>query len=354
MSQEIPGPRYSAETQQGGVDIGTVFSTTFERMYTENKQARNVHEVVMTEHITTLRALADRVEDMSKKQSTSISRKGKPQFKEPTMFSGKGSDVDSFLNDVLNAIELQRDTLVDERDKCLVFSTYLNPSTKEWFCGIQKNNERLLYDFDKFIEAFRTHFGNTNIIYEYSRKLDKLTQTGACNNYATKFKDYASYLAMTDQTKIDRFYHGLKPCVKDQLANILCRDLPTDFDHYVSLCIEKDDRVHERHVEKEEERKNPGGASSRGTTFSNHSSQAATTPSVSNTLPPGEPMQIDATKTKKPTRPLTEIKKKCCRDAGLCAYCGIVRHFAKDCPNKSEKAKKKDADRSKSTPSKKD
>ncbi|KAJ8095487.1 hypothetical protein PM082_023257 [Marasmius tenuissimus] len=81
-----------------------------------------------------------------------------------------------------------------------------------------------------------------------------------------------------------------------------------------------------------------------GSTF--HTPTPASTPS----LPPGKPMEIDATRTAKPRGPLTAEERQRRKDKNLCMYCGGSGHKANVCPNMSDKAKKAYAAKQKAAP----
>ena len=67
-------------------------------------------------------------------------------------------------------------------------------------------------------------------------------------------------------------------------------------------------------------------------------STTTTTPSTDiPALPPGEPMSINATKTR--CGPLTQAERDHCRANNLCLYCR-GNHFINVCPNMSNAAKK--------------
>ncbi|KAI0069644.1 hypothetical protein K474DRAFT_1567758, partial [Panus rudis PR-1116 ss-1] len=52
---------------------------------------------------------------------------------------------------------------------------------------------------------------------------------------------------LNDFMKIDYFYEGLKDAVKDLLVG---KERPKEFDAFVDLCVELDNRSHERELER--------------------------------------------------------------------------------------------------------
>ena len=150
-----------------------------------------------------------------------------------------------------------------------------------------------------------------------------------------------------NKSKIAAFKEGLKDQVRDLLITV--RPKPTHFDDFVKTCIEIDNAVHENELEK---RHAKSGDASKNTNRSHpkqnqpstgHGTATMSAPSSSTpTLPPGEPMMIDAIKTK--CGLLTQAEHDCRRANKLCMYCG-GQHQIDACPNMSDAAKKCLADK---------
>ncbi|KAF8834915.1 hypothetical protein BDN67DRAFT_1016031 [Paxillus ammoniavirescens] len=125
---------------------------------------------------------------------------------------------------------------------------------------------------------------------------------------------------------------------------------PTTFDEFIKICIEIDNAVHENELDKCHAK--PGDTSK--STNCSQSKQATPAPTprpaVLSTLslPMGEPMQIDVTKTKQGL--LTQAEREHRHANKLCMYCG-GQHLIPDCPNMSDAAKKCYADKKASSPS---
>ena len=119
---------------------------------------------------------------------------------------------------------------------------------------------------------------------------------------------------------------------------------PTTFDDFVKVCIEIDNTIHENKLDKHHAKT----SGSTKHTDNPHTKQASATPAVTPQLPQGEPMQIDATKTK--WGPLSQMEWDHRHANGLCMYCR-GKHSINECPNMSETAKKCFADNKKTSPS---
>ncbi|KII85282.1 hypothetical protein PLICRDRAFT_338308 [Plicaturopsis crispa FD-325 SS-3] len=136
--------------------------------------------------------------------------------------------------------------------------------------------------------------------------------------------------------QISQFYDGLKEHVKDMLINV--SDAPTNFDKYVKLCISLDDRHHRRDAERKTKSSNVKNSNHNNNSNWRLPNGANAGSSPTAALPLGEPMQIDATKTRR--GPLTQEERDDRRAKGLCAYCG-GKHAISVCPNMNDSAKKR-------------
>ncbi|KAF5344310.1 hypothetical protein D9757_014030 [Collybiopsis confluens] len=121
-----------------------------------------------------------------------------PSFEKPDRFKGKSSEVETFVDAIQDAVELQGNSLTTERSKCIYMSTFLENSPKQWYRGIKKSHPLLLESFPLFIKAFIDHFGDSNLAYNATGKLEKLTQTGSAAAYAARFRELLVYVNWTE------------------------------------------------------------------------------------------------------------------------------------------------------------
>lgn len=123
-------------------------------------------------------------------------------------------------------------------------------SPKSWYYGIKSYQPQLVnHDFKGFVKAFRDHFGDSNLAANTLRKLKALEQKGACAIYASRSRELHKYLSLDEFTRIDFFYQGLKDGIKDLLVTTDKSKLKK-FDDYVAVCIEFDNRLHDRELER--------------------------------------------------------------------------------------------------------
>ncbi|KAF5375230.1 hypothetical protein D9758_000556 [Tetrapyrgos nigripes] len=203
-----------------------------------------------------------------------------PSFTQPDKFKCKSSDVEYFIREMTDAIEL------------LVLRCQRRVSTGE---------PTLLNSFSTFVERFKDHFGDSNLEYNTELKLKKLKQMGSAADYASRFSELVVHVDWSESTKINQFYTNLKTATKDQISQTKHDEHLKTFLDFKKCVIDIDNRVHEREEERKEETSKSSSPPS--SSKNNRPSNSPTTPStshnssLSSSLPPGEPMQVDATKT---------------------------------------------------------
>ena len=277
------------------------------------------------------------------------------RFREPKLFKGKAEDVPGFLLEIEDAIALSRTGLPTDKDKCFYMASYLDEgAARQWYTSIRISQAHLLDSFSGFCAEFQAHFGNPNVATSAKYKIDALSQTGSVSTYAARYFELLVHVDWSEQTKIDTFYRKLKPAVKDIISYTPVDKRPKTFKKYVDFCIDIDNRVHEREVERRHEAKSSYPAKSSNSSHNfipSSSSSSPPSPSVpsvlpllpSTTLSPGEPMEIDATKVGKPRGPLTPEERQRRIDLSLCLYCGGENHDVNSCPNAKKRFASKQA-----------
>ncbi|KAG5634287.1 hypothetical protein DXG03_005991, partial [Asterophora parasitica] len=137
---------------------------------------------------------------------------GAPHFRELRTFKGKAANVQKFLQDVRDAMQLLRAQLLLEQDRCVYLALFLKDgSPKQWYTYIVKSEAHLLQDFDAFCDVFKAHFGNPDVASDANNKLLALVQTGSAAAHASCYTELLIHVNWSEQTKIDNFYHSLKP-----------------------------------------------------------------------------------------------------------------------------------------------
>ncbi|KAJ3500264.1 hypothetical protein NMY22_g19315 [Coprinellus aureogranulatus] len=286
-----------------------------------------------------LNALVDRLASTSSGAAGGRSA-GAPKFRDPRMFNGRSDQVDPFLREIRNAIGLQRNVLLTERDKTRYFSLYLADGTPTaWYVTIERSPEKayLLDDFEALVKAFTDHFDEPDRYAKALRNIRKLRQTGSAADYTARFLEYVSELNWTDEWKIQQYYEGLKESVQDTLINRKGRYFTQNFEEFYKLCVIIDNELHELALNR---RAHASAPSKRPFAGNSSSSLPAAVPrAATSSSPDVVPMEVDAVRRGS----ITAEEKQRRRDLDLCLYCGQGNHRAKVCPNKSAQAKAKEA-----------
>ncbi|KAF5343135.1 hypothetical protein D9758_015228 [Tetrapyrgos nigripes] len=143
--------------------------------------------------------------------STTSSSQKPPTFTLPDKFKGKASDVEFFIREVKDAVELLGLSLPSDRHKCIWMSTLLGDgSPRQWYFSLMTGEPTVLNSFDDFVECFKDHFGDSNLNYNAEVKLKKLKQTGSAAAYASRFSELVVHVDWSESTKINQFYSGLR------------------------------------------------------------------------------------------------------------------------------------------------
>ncbi|KAG5640185.1 hypothetical protein DXG03_000674, partial [Asterophora parasitica] len=289
---------------------------------------------------------------------TPTNPRGASHFHKPCIFKGKATDVKQFIQDVQDAVHLSRTSLPTEFDHCVYMAMFFDDrSPKQWYTSIKIDETHLLQDFEAFCEAFENHFGNPDVASDANNKLLTLEQTGSAAAYAACYMELLVHIDWSEQTKINNFYHKLKPAVKDTIIMTCSQDQPTYFKDYVNFVIEIDNWVHCHAQERKLEGKatvttkptsNSSCIHNLTLTLTTTTTSYPTASSSTTMLPQGIPMEIDAMCIGKPCPPLSKEEKECCQHEGLCSYCRGSGHFASSCPNMSAASKKCFADKASS------
>ena len=109
-------------------------------------------------------------------------------FCEPKPFKGKADNVPSFLLEINNAIELSRNGLPMDQDKCIYMASFFEEgATKQWYISVRISQTHLLDSFEDFRNEFQVHFGNPNVATSAKYKIDVLSQMGSVASYTAHY-----------------------------------------------------------------------------------------------------------------------------------------------------------------------
>ncbi len=359
-SESVPQP--SAQPPQSAEEERNLLWRTIYSLATNFDTFSNRQSREYEDNRFAMQAIVNELSNIRRTTDSSTSGSGAaPRVREPRMFNGNANQVDPFIREITHALVLQRRSIVTDHDKCLYLGFYLaDGSPTAWYTSVEKNRPHIMQDFTTFLGAFKEHFEDSDRYATALAKLRKLKQApGSAANYASRFRELAWELDLTDQTVIQMYYDGLKDDVKDAITLVTVDKLPSHFDDYVKMVITLDNKLHRRKLERRHGAStsvpdddtvspspSPEPASSEPTSHSpfNPPLPSPFIPSFTTPSPPSTslnddvvPMEIDAIRHGSIVS--AELKRR--RAEGLCDYCGRGKHQILNCPNMSDAAKQK-------------
>ena len=287
-------------------------------------------------------AMTDQIHSLKTAPRTSSNVK----VRDPPLFKGKASEVESFMHDINSAIYLQP-ALLNGTDQanCIYMASWLDDGTpKTWLKAMLRYNNCFYDDWDAFCAAFHQRFQDLDLEARKLHKLEKLAQTGSAASYANEFIEGLEYVDWMEKHAIRQFNRGLKHELRLQLLKEV---LPDTLDAWIPVVIHLDDRMHDLEVEtrrrdKAKSSSHGGSGSSRphektSKSRSSNTSGGSHNPTPSDLSPSGDvPMEIDGVKHGK----LTDAERARRKGLGLCFYCRQGKHRISECPNLSDDKKK--------------
>ena len=123
-------------------------------------------------------------------QPASFNNMNMIKFSDPTQFSGKSKDVDSFVKTIQSRISSSPGTLVTDFQMVTYFASWLGSGVPEkWFLGVRESQPGLLHDYPAFVQAFTNHFGDPDLVETAHQQLATLWQTGSASTYVARFQE---------------------------------------------------------------------------------------------------------------------------------------------------------------------
>ncbi|QRW21043.1 Transposon Tf2-1 polyprotein [Rhizoctonia solani] len=210
-------------------------------------------------------------------------------------FLGKVQDVERFLQDLKDDIELQGSSFATDRQKVLYMITFLRDTqtAHDWVAGTRVSHPNYFNDFKTFTDAFEAHFGSPNKVDEALCKLNALKQSGSASSYAARFREISAALPQEEFFLSNMFFNGLKQEVQRWILQ-LPDGKNGSLDDLVTRAIDSDNRLHKWS-------RNTRSTSASGT--SPKPPTTSTTPSTFQTTAGPAPMELGATCIMKPLNP---------------------------------------------------
>lgn len=260
--------------------------------------------------------LNDRLSQLERAPSSMKNLKLNPKVPIPDKFDGNISKYRDFLASIKNYFALQGDRYPDDETKVRFIGTLFTGDPLSWFRSLIESDSESLYDFQRFIDEFKSNYDDPYVMKNAQSKLRRLKQgKGSVLSYASRFRRLASESGYNNEAKIALFRTGLNDDVKDVLATLL--DEPSEFESFINFCIKIDHRLFDRRMEK------------RGLSQSSFQSKKP-----SGTSEPS-PMDLDNLENVKSKKLSKEERQRRFKE-NLCLYCGEAGHRLSNCPKKSK------------------
>ncbi len=267
------------------------------------------------------------------RQLASFNNMNMIKFSDPTQFSSKSKDVDSFVKTIQSRISSSPGTLVTDFQMVTYFASWLGSSILEkWFLGVQESQPSLLHDYLAFVQAFTNHFGDPDLVETAHRQLAVLWQTGSASTYVARFQEISVCCKHSDYDMHTRFVDGLK----DEIQVLMLHDCPEVLGELYRLAIDIDGCLYKMKKQCKDFLGQFKSNSSDNTPTSLPPSTSST--SIPTPTPDPDAMEIDVYSVLNSNGKLTPAEKSCCQKLNLCLYCGCTGHQVKECPSKKGKS----------------
>jgi hypothetical protein len=278
---------------------------------------------------------------MPEAQSYFFARKAKAA--DPQFFHGDRKKLREFFAQVAIKFATNPELFPNEESKVGYATSYLRGHAFSLYASMMPDGVMPFSTFSDLRQFLESAFGDPDARTTAEHELRRLRQGDRpCTHYFADFTRIMATLQFDEASKIYEFRNGLRDEVRDLLIG---RDIPSDYNAFVRLCISLDSAWLARQQEKK--LRQPQGpkvnqqlprskdSSSHQTHQSSPLSQSTTQPPASSSSTVGySPMDLDSIQIQ--NGHLTQAEKNRRRQEGLCLYCGQPGHFANGCPTKNK------------------
>lgn len=234
----------------------------------------------------------------------------------PNNFDGTNLAVSKWIfqmNTYFNCLKLNQEITMVENAV-----TFLRGAAEDWWrilCRkheINKTDNPCSKSWSTFCREITTRFEIVNAQEVARDKLAELKQTTSVQQYIAEFLAITNEIVnISDDERMDRFERGLKPKLRQQLANLKVIQPNLTLEMMMSQAERLDRQQFKAYRDNPYRQKNHGYVSTRRTEESDSTK-------LEDNQETATDMEIDAYRFGSP---------------GFCPRCGKSRHWAKDCPN---------------------
>ncbi len=239
-----------------------------------------------------------------------------PRLPVPEAYAGEPNFCRAFLTRCAMHFSLQPRTFSSESAKVAFVLTLLTGKAALWGTAVWERQDRCCTSFQTLSDEMRRVFDRASTGREAARILAELKQgEKSVSDYSIEFRTLAVECQWNEEAQWDMFLHGLADRIQREIYAL---DLPTSLNGLIELALRVDARLSriERRM-----------LSSRGT--GGATSQRSSGGDAASPVYDHEPMQVGRAR-------LTREEKERRRSQGLCLYCGVLGHFAFNCPAKGQ------------------
>ncbi|KAG8683243.1 hypothetical protein FRC08_014400 [Ceratobasidium sp. 394] len=288
--------------------------------------------VIPPERTTRRRASFRRTTSPERSRSPPRKRPSIPKearARRPDRFSGKkGREAEAFMTKMeAHFADYDDYDIDDERKIRATLSNMAEGKADDWAQPLLQKFTRgedheFFQSWETFRKAFLDSFTDPVKKEKAVRELGNLKQTGAAQDYATKFRTLALETNWNEEALVDKFREGLKPEVREELTRMaIYSGSDTDewtLDNWVIFAGKADDMVYTSHRNSHKKESNQ-----------NRNAQTSSTDRGKSAITSNAPKAPNPNVVRIP-----DEEKKRRRDNGLCLKCAKPGHMIKNCKGK--------------------
>uniref|UniRef100_A0A8C5Q472 CCHC-type domain-containing protein n=1 Tax=Leptobrachium leishanense TaxID=445787 RepID=A0A8C5Q472_9ANUR len=248
----------------------------------------------------------------------------------PERFTGERRSYRSFVTSSQVMFSLKPRTFCNEYVKVQTVISLLSGEPQSWAHQLLRTQSPLLNTWETLLSALDAIYDDPFCQDTAQREIKALKQgRRPVEDYVMEFKQYALDTAWNEAALITQFRSELSDQVKDELARI---GVPSTLEMLMQASISIDRRFRERRQERNQylliqPRRTPQPAA--------HNIARELVPYTPCSVQE-EPMQIGAIDRRLPPEEMARH-----RTNRLCLYCGQAGHVIRNCPEKTERGRKK-------------